>query len=116
LLEIVRDDTERGTFGPAFRQHLGIPLLLVLFAAAFAYGPARSVTNGALRRVLTGCAFALPLVLYAWLKPSAVGAPSIVALSTSQWISLITALWAAFAWHKAEQAPAPDQLRLRSST
>jgi len=116
VLEIVRDDTERGTFGPVFREHVGIPLLLLCFAAAFAYGPARSVANGALRRALIGLGFALPIVVYAVLRPPAVGAPTIGALSTSQWVSLITALWAAFAWHKAEPAPAPDQLRLRSST
>jgi len=116
LLEIVRDDSERGTFGPAFREHLGIPCLLVLLAAAFAYGPARSVTNGAVRRVLAGLAFAVPVLVYAVLKPSRVGAPAVVALSTSQWISLTTALWAAFVWHKAERAPESDQLRLRSST
>lgn len=104
LLEIVRDDTERGTFGPALREHVFIPALLVLFAAAFAYGPARSVANGVWRWALIGLAFALPIAAFLILRPSAAGAPGFAALSTSQWISLVTALWAAFAWHKAEPA------------
>ncbi|HTA88302.1 MAG TPA: prolipoprotein diacylglyceryl transferase [Polyangiaceae bacterium] len=102
LLEIVRDDSERGTFGPAFREHVLIPVLLVLFAAAFAYGPARSIVNGVVRRVCVGFAFAVPVLVYAALRPSPTGGANVVQLSTSQWISLVTALVVAFAWHQRE--------------
>jgi phosphatidylglycerol:prolipoprotein diacylglycerol transferase len=102
LLEIVRDDSERGNFGPAFREHVLIPALLVLLAAAFAYGPARSIVNGALRRLCVGLAFAISVLAYAVLRPPSFGVANVVALSTSQWISLTTALVVAFAWHQRE--------------
>jgi hypothetical protein len=102
LLEIVRDDSERGSFGPAFREHVLIPALLVLLAAAFAYGPARSITSGLVRRACMGLGFAIPVIAYAVLRPPAFGVPNVIELSTSQWISLITALVVAFAWHKRE--------------
>ncbi|HEY4103426.1 MAG TPA: prolipoprotein diacylglyceryl transferase family protein [Polyangiaceae bacterium] len=108
LLEIVRDDSERGVFGPSFREHVLIPALLVLFAAAFAYGPARSIAAGVARRVATGIGFAMPVLAYAVLRPPAGGAANIVALSTSQWISLATALAVAFAWHQRELSAARD--------
>jgi phosphatidylglycerol:prolipoprotein diacylglycerol transferase len=102
LLEIVRDDSERGSFGPVFPEHVLIPVLLVLLGAAFAYGPARSIVNRWVRRVCVGFAFAVPVLAYAWLRPPPFGAANRVELSTSQWISLATALAIAFAWHKRE--------------
>jgi phosphatidylglycerol:prolipoprotein diacylglycerol transferase len=108
LLEIVRDDSERGVFGPRFREHVGIPLVLLLFAAAFAYGPARSIAFGVARRVATGVGFVVPLLVYVVLRPPTGGAPNIVALSTSQWISLVTALAVAFAWQKRELSAERD--------
>jgi phosphatidylglycerol:prolipoprotein diacylglycerol transferase len=110
VLEIVRDDAERGSFGPAFREHVLIPALLVLFAAAFAYGPARSIAHGLLRRLCVGIGFAAPVLAYAVLRPPAFGVANVVALSTSQWISLVSALMVAFAWHKR------DRLLERAST
>ncbi|MEO7033084.1 MAG: prolipoprotein diacylglyceryl transferase family protein [Polyangiaceae bacterium] len=102
LLEIVRDDSERGSFGPAFREHVWIPSLLVLLAAAFAYGPARSIGRVLFRRVAVACAFAVPALAYFVLRPGARAAPNVVQLSTSQWISLVTALGASVAWHQCE--------------
>ncbi len=102
LLEIVRDDSERGSFGPAFREHVLIPALLVLLAAAFAYGPARSIARVLWRRLAVGCAFGLPVLAYVALRPGARGAANVVQLSTSQWISLFTALAASVAWHQCE--------------
>lgn len=107
LLEVVRDDSERGTFGPAFAEHVLIPALLVLFAAAFAYGPARSIVSGVVRRVCVGLAFTLPVLVYALLRPPS-GVASIVQLSTSQWISLVTALVVAFAWHQRQGLAEPE--------
>ena len=102
LLEIVRDDSERGTFGPAFREHVLVPALLVLLAAAFAYGPARSITHGLARRLCVGLLFVVPVLAYAVLRPSSSAAANVVQLSTSQWISLGTALLVAFVWHQRE--------------
>ena len=125
LLEIVRDDSERGKFGPVFREHVWIPVLLVLFAAAFAYGPARSIVNGLARRICVGLAFAVPVLAYVLLRPSSSAAANLVALSTSQWISLSTALVVALVWQQREALAGRDpqaamgdraQARSRSST
>jgi phosphatidylglycerol:prolipoprotein diacylglycerol transferase len=102
LLEIVRDDSERGSFGPAFREHVLIPVLLVLFAAAFAYGPARSIANRVVRRVAVALGFVLAGVAYCALRPPPHAAADVVRLSTSQWISLLTAVGVAFAWHRRQ--------------
>ncbi|HEY1536855.1 MAG TPA: prolipoprotein diacylglyceryl transferase [Polyangiaceae bacterium] len=102
LLEIVRDDSERGSFGPVFREHVLIPSLLVLLAAAFAYGPLRSVTRVAVRRTASAFVLAVPALAYWLLRPAQSAVPNVVQLSTSQWISLLTALAASVAWHRRE--------------
>lgn len=106
LLEIVRDDTERGTFGPTLSQHLYFPLMLLVFAAAFAYGPARSIERAPVRAASLG-AFVLPAIIgFVVLKPGAFATPIDVQLSTSQWIGLITALGAAVAWERLRRRAA----------
>jgi phosphatidylglycerol:prolipoprotein diacylglycerol transferase len=102
LLEIVRDDSERGSFGPAFPEHVVMPALLLLFAVAFAYGPARSIRHFQLRHASVGLLFAASLLGYLVLRPAHFAAPVIVELSTSQWISLLSALGVAFAWRERE--------------
>jgi phosphatidylglycerol:prolipoprotein diacylglycerol transferase len=117
LLEIVRDDSERGSFGPALREHIWIPVLLALLAAAFSYGPAQSIAQRNLRRVAIGLGFVMPLIAYWALRPAALTSTSIVQLSTSQWISLGTAFMAAGAWHQllraltGQSSVAPDAVR-----
>jgi phosphatidylglycerol:prolipoprotein diacylglycerol transferase len=118
LLEIVRDDSERGSFGPALAEHVLVPALLLIFAAAFAYGPAQSILNALLRRIAVALGVVLAGALYWALRPLPGAAAQAVPLSTSQWISLLTALGAAFAWHRRSTAPkrAPAQPRPLSST
>lgn len=122
LLEIVRDDSERGSFGPALAQHLLVPALLLLFAAAFAYGPARSIVHPGARRAAVALAFAGSVIAYLALRPAPHASATVVALSTSQWISLFTALAAAIAWHQREALGEADperaspQPRARNST
>ncbi|MES1173815.1 MAG: prolipoprotein diacylglyceryl transferase family protein [Myxococcales bacterium] len=121
LLEIVRDDSERGNFGPALSEHVLVPAVLLLFAAAFAYGPAQSVARGAWRRVAVTLSVVVAGAMYFVLRPLHGAAAQPVALSTSQWISLLTALAAAYAWRRApgSAAPAPSakaQPRPLSST
>jgi phosphatidylglycerol---prolipoprotein diacylglyceryl transferase len=101
LLEVVRDDSERGNFGPALAEHVLVPAVLLIFAAAFAYGPAQSIARGAWRRVAVVLSVVLAGGAYLVLRPVHGAAAQAVALSTSQWISLLTALAVAFAWHRA---------------
>ncbi len=98
VLEIVRDDSERGSFGPAAPEHVLIPLLLVLLATAFAYGPARSIGQPLARAAAIALSLCVACLAYLWLRPAPSAAPSVVRLSTSQWISLTTALAASVAW------------------
>ncbi len=117
LLEIVRDDAERGNFGWALPEHVLIPALLLTFAAAFAYGPARSVARGAWRSAAIAVGFGSVVVAFFVLRPGHGAALTIVRLSTSQWISWLSALGVAVAWHRSESAARPAaQPRPLSST
>ena len=102
LLEILRDDSERGAFGPAFPVHVSVPALLVIFAFAFGYGPAQSIARLALRRVAVACGFVFAGAAYWLLRPGHSASVVWAALSTSQWVSVLTALAAAFAWHRLD--------------
>jgi phosphatidylglycerol---prolipoprotein diacylglyceryl transferase len=104
-LELWRDDIERGSFGPALPAQLLIPALLLLFAAAFAYGPAQSIARLWLRRSAIASAVLLAAGAHLMLRPSPHAASHVVSLSTSQWVSLLTALAVAFAWHQKEAGP-----------
>jgi len=117
-LELVRDDNERGSFGPALPEQLLIPALLLLFAGAFAYGPAHSIARVWQRRLASASFVLLAVLAYLLLRPAPHAAANVVALSTSQWISLLSALAVAFAWHRKEAGPRPlePQPRPLSST
>lgn len=104
-LELWRDDLERGSFGPALPQQLLMPALLSIFALAFAYGPARGIEQRWLRRAAIALGALLALLAYWLLRPAPNAASLRAALSTSQWISLLSALAVAIAWHRMRGAP-----------
>jgi phosphatidylglycerol---prolipoprotein diacylglyceryl transferase len=104
-LELWRDDNERGSFGPALPEQLLVPALLLFFAAAFGYGPAQSIARLWLRRAAIAFGVLLAGGAYLALRPPLHAASVVVSLSTSQWISLLTALAVAFAWHQREAGP-----------
>jgi phosphatidylglycerol:prolipoprotein diacylglycerol transferase len=104
-LELWRDDNERGNFGPALPEQLLMPALLLIFAAAFAFGPARSIARVWWRRVAIAFGVLLAAVAYLVLRPPLHTVSNVVRLSTSQWIALLTALAVALAWHQSEAGP-----------
>jgi phosphatidylglycerol:prolipoprotein diacylglycerol transferase len=110
LLEIVRDDAERGTFGPTLSRHIYIPLVLLVFVAAFAYGPARSIDTTRTRYASLGASVLPAFISFIAFKPKEFGTPIDVQLSTSQWIGLLTAIGAAVAWERlsSRAADAPS--------
>jgi len=105
LIEILRDDLERGTFGPRLPEHVFYLLALLAFAAAFAYGPARAISKPTAQRISQAAAIVPGVVVFLWLKPSSFASPVLTELSTSQWIALLTAIGVAFGW----------QLKLRAA-
>jgi phosphatidylglycerol:prolipoprotein diacylglycerol transferase len=98
LLELIRDDLERGEFGPYLPEHMAIAGALVLFGGAFAFGIAQTIGSIAARRVAQVAAFIPAVVAYFLLAPPSFGEPTIVQFSTSQWVGLLTAIPAAVAY------------------
>jgi phosphatidylglycerol:prolipoprotein diacylglycerol transferase len=110
LLEIVRDDAERGEFGPELGAHIMLPGSLALFAAAYAIGFANVIPNISMRRLTQVLSFVPALVAYLTLRPGSFVTASLIQLSTSQWVGLFTAVAVAVAfmvyWKAAEAHPA----------
>jgi len=115
-LELWRDDLERGSFGPALPEQLLMPALLLLFAAAFAYGPAHGIARLWLRRLAIAGGVLLALGAYWLLRPGPDAASVRAALSTSQWISLLSALAVAIAWQRRGPDPGLSALSVVEPT
>ncbi len=98
LIEIIRDDLERGAYGPFVSQHIFIPLALLIFAAAYCFGPARAIEKAGLRHATQLASVVPAFVAYILLKPGQFDSAVPIQLSTSQWIGLFTAVGVAFAW------------------
>jgi phosphatidylglycerol:prolipoprotein diacylglycerol transferase len=109
LLEIIRDDVERGTYGPVMSEHVIIPGALLAFALAFIFGIALGIKNPTARLVARGLALVPPIAAYVMLRPASFGDTVSVQLSTSQWIGLFTALACAYFyakyWELARKSP-----------
>lgn len=108
-LEIMRDDTERGEYGPQLAEHLLVPGGMLALALGYIFFVARAFENKTVR-VVTQVLSLLPAVLlYVSLKPPTFGDQVLVKLSTSQWVALITGVAAAIAygtfWDAAKAHP-----------
>ena len=110
VLEVLRDDTERGSFGPAIAEHNLIAGSLLLFALAFTFGIALGIKNPTVRTVARVLSFVPAVVAYVTLRPASFGKSELMQLSTSQGIGLLSALACAFFyarfWEDARQNPA----------
>ncbi len=98
LLEMLRDDVERGEYGPSMAEHVILPGALAALALAYAVGIAPTLKEVVLRRVTQVAAFVPAVVAYLVLRPETFGEQSLVQLSTSQWVALLTAVPAAIAY------------------
>jgi len=94
VLEAWRGDLDRGLFGPHLEPRIYLPLGLLLFATAFAYGPGMSFRRPAVR-VTTIALASVPAALAALLARGSTGP---VQLSLGQWLCLPLAFAAAHAW------------------
>ena len=109
ILEIIRDDVERGTYGPVMAEHVLVPGALLLMTLGFVFGIALGIKDPMQRTVARVVAFAPPIAAYILLKPVSFGNTHSVQLSTSQWFGLISALLVAFFyarfWEEARRSP-----------
>jgi phosphatidylglycerol:prolipoprotein diacylglycerol transferase len=92
LLELWRDDVERGSYGPTLDAHLLIPLCLFLFAVAFLFGVSLGMTRPIARSIARVSMFVPPLVAYLALRPAKFAQADTYQLSTSQIVGLVSAL------------------------
>jgi len=109
VLEIWRDDVERGSYGPTLDAHVYVPLCMLLFAIAFVFGISLGIANKRARTVARVLAFLPPIVAYVALKPASFGQAVAYQLSTSQLIGVLSALAVAFFyarfWEEARKNP-----------
>ena len=92
LLEILRDDAERGEYGPTLAEHVMIPGALLLMSLGLCFGLALGIKNLAVRNLVRALSLVPPVTAYLLLRPPSFGSQVMVMLSTSQWIGVITAL------------------------
>ncbi len=109
LLEIIRDDVERGEYGPMLAEHVLVPGALLLMSIGFCFGISLGIKDRTMRGLARALSFVPPLVAYLILRPPSFGASVSVMLSTSQWIALISALLVSYFyaqyWASARQNP-----------
>jgi phosphatidylglycerol:prolipoprotein diacylglycerol transferase len=110
LLELWRDDAERGSYGPTLEAHIFIPICLLLFATAFAFGISVGIAHEVARTVSRVLAFVPAVAAYFALRPASFGQTEPYQLSTSQIIALLSALAVAYFyarfWADAGKHPA----------
>jgi phosphatidylglycerol:prolipoprotein diacylglycerol transferase len=109
LIEIVRDDAERGLYGPHLTADVLIPGALAVFAAGYAGAFSKAVDNVTMRRLTQIIAFVPAIAAYLVMRPANYVNSEIIQLSTSQWVAVLTAasVSVAFAlfWKVAEAHP-----------
>jgi phosphatidylglycerol:prolipoprotein diacylglycerol transferase len=116
LLEILRDDAERGSLPPALPEHILLPGALLLFSIGYLVGFSRMITNVAVQRVTQVLAFVPPIVLFFLLRPESFGNAVTNQLSTSQAVAVSTGFAAALAfsvYYKAALAHPESAMDLR---
>lgn len=109
LLEIIRDDSERGEFGPFFAEHWFVSGALLVMSLAFVFGVSLGIANPKVRSASRVVAFIPPVVAFLALRPISFAKQTTVQLSTSQWIGLISAVLVAYFyarfWEVARRSP-----------
>lgn len=109
LVEIFRDDTERGEFGPMMSEHWLVSISLLLMTIAFVFGISLGITNPRTRNLARIVSFIPPVFAFVVLRPASFGKQIGVQLSTSQWIGLLSACICAYFyaqfWETARRSP-----------
>ncbi len=100
VLELWRDDVERGSYGPTLDVHVFVPLCLLLFALGFVFGISLGIVNPRARTIARVLAFVPPVIAYVALKPASFAETIPYQLSTSQIIGLLSALAVSYFYAK----------------
>lgn len=95
FLELLRDDPERGFYGPTMPARFVIGVAAAILGLAFSLGPAATFRAGPSRGLVRAVSFLPAGIVFFTLRHS----PAL-RLSTSQWIALLSSLAAAAAWRK----------------
>jgi phosphatidylglycerol:prolipoprotein diacylglycerol transferase len=109
LIEALRDDSERGEFGPMMSEHWLISGSLLVMSIAFVFGISLGIANPRNRTIARIAAFVPPVVAFVMLRPQSFAKTQAVQLSTSQWIGLLSAVICAYFyakfWEEARKSP-----------
>jgi phosphatidylglycerol---prolipoprotein diacylglyceryl transferase len=109
ILEMLRDDVERGEYGPMMPEHVLVPGALLLMSLGFCFGIAIAIKDKTVRAAARVLGFVPPVVAYLVLRPPSFGDSVSVMLSTSQWIGVLSALTVSYFyaqyWQAAKNAP-----------
>jgi phosphatidylglycerol:prolipoprotein diacylglycerol transferase len=110
LLEIWRDDVERGSYGPTLDAHVYIPGCLLLMAFGFVFGISLGIPERRWRAAARVTAFVPPVLAYLLLKPATFAGTVPYTLSTSQLIGVLSSVTVSFfyarMWSNARKHPA----------
>jgi phosphatidylglycerol:prolipoprotein diacylglycerol transferase len=98
LLEMIRDDFERGEFGPHMAEHIMISGGLLVFALSYVFFMAPSVSDPTMRKMTQVIAVVPAVVAFLLLRPVSFAEQTLLQFSTSQWVALLTAVPAAMAY------------------
>jgi phosphatidylglycerol:prolipoprotein diacylglycerol transferase len=111
LLEILRDDEERGSIPPSLPEHVLLPACLALLAVGWVIGFSKAIKDTTMQRLTQILAFVPAVALYLVMRPESFTTSANVQLSTSQFIALTSGFAGALAFavfYKAAQAH-PEQ-------
>jgi phosphatidylglycerol:prolipoprotein diacylglycerol transferase len=98
MLEMLRDDAERGSIPPALPEHILLPLCLAIFAIGWVIGFSKAIKNVPLQRVTQVIAFVPAIAVYLAMRPETFATSTNTQLSTSQFIALTSGIAASFAF------------------
>jgi phosphatidylglycerol---prolipoprotein diacylglyceryl transferase len=108
LLELWRDDEERGNVPPEADRYILISIGLLLFALAYIFGISLGIPNKNVRNVTRGLSVVPAIIAFVALKPQQFESDE-YHLSTSQFIGLLSALIVSYFyakyWEEARKNP-----------
>jgi phosphatidylglycerol:prolipoprotein diacylglycerol transferase len=114
LLEVLRDDAERGSIPPSLPEHILVPLGFALLSIGYVVGFSQVIKNLAVKRVTQVAAFLPVVALFVALKPE--GFDNNMEFSTSQFIAITSGFAASVAFaifYKAALAHPASAMDLR---